>query len=113
MIARWLHTGDPTDALFINEKIERLREELKKGKYFESLIEKYFLKNQHKVTVIMRPDEEHAQKETQKELERIKEISSKLTDVKKQKIIEEAELLQKLQSKEQGTFIYSIIYFHL
>ncbi len=54
----WIHGADPVEQLKINQHIERLREEVKKGGFFEQKIKKYLLNNNHKVVMEMNPGNE-------------------------------------------------------
>lgn len=50
----WLYGGDPTDALKNRDLLREIREDMEHG-YFEALIEKYLLHNDHSLTVIFEP----------------------------------------------------------
>lgn len=50
----WLHGGDPLKPLKFEKCIESIKKNMK-SRYFESLIEKYFLKNNHSSLVILMP----------------------------------------------------------
>jgi hypothetical protein len=81
--------GDCKQILEVNESIRKLREEIGKGKYFEGLIEKYLLNNNHKLRLIMSADENYTKKEVEDEKKRLSDIFKNLTEEKKKLIIQE------------------------
>ena len=62
MVPYCLHGGDPLDVFKINELSERIRADFKQGNLFESLIEKYFLNNNHMLKLQHIPDKTEAEK---------------------------------------------------
>ncbi|MBE9504867.1 MAG: insulinase family protein [Proteobacteria bacterium] len=97
----WVHDADPVQPLLINETLSRLRKEVERGNFFENLIKKYFLNNPHRVTVILKPDEEEGKRAEQKLEVRLSAIEDKLTEEEKRKIINDAAELQKAQELEE------------
>ncbi len=66
--------------LHINEYSDKLKKELEKGeKVFEGLIDKYFLQNNHLLKLILRPDENLANKKNQQEFARLNNKKKNLT----------------------------------
>ncbi|KAJ3175590.1 Mitochondrial presequence protease [Geranomyces variabilis] len=59
VMSSWIHGADPLEFLKVAERIERLRGLLATPRYFESLIEKYFLNNKHRLVFVMEPDAEY------------------------------------------------------
>ena len=74
VVEAWLYGFDPIQALFFEKSMKTLRAKIDSGeKLFEEIIKTYFLDNNHRVTLAMRPDksllkeldkEEHARIET-------------------------------------------------
>ena len=62
MVPYCLYGGDPLDVFKINELSERIRADFKQGNLFESLIEKYFLNNNHMLKLQHIPDKTEAEK---------------------------------------------------
>lgn len=57
ILPSWLYGGDPFQALSFAGPMQQLKGELAAGeKIFETLIQKYFLDNTHRSTVILHPD---------------------------------------------------------
>jgi Zn-dependent M16 (insulinase) family peptidase len=103
VIANWLYYGDPVETLLINERIERLRREMEDSSFFASRIQRYFLENRHKITLIMTPDETYTHKQRQKEEERLAKIKETLTDAKKDELVAQYHSIEAMKvSQEQN-----------
>ncbi len=79
MAGSWLYDADPLIMLKYEAPLAKVREGIAAGGYFERLIEKYLLNNNHMVTLTMTPDEEFEAKRLerlQKRLHTIKESMS-------------------------------------
>ncbi len=66
-----IHDGDPVSCVNIDQDLETIKEEIKKGPYLENLIRTYFLDNPHRVRFTLEPDmelEAETVEETQREL---------------------------------------------
>ena len=81
--------GDCRKVLEVTESIQRIRDEMTKGKYFEELIQKFLIDNQHKLRLIMSADENYTKNEVLQEKERLASIYKTLSDENKKKIIHE------------------------
>lgn len=79
MVPLALHGGDPLSIFRINEYSQRIREDFKKGGLFEGLIQKYFLDNPHKLTLLAVPDAEQGPKEEQAEKKLLEKLKQTLT----------------------------------
>ncbi|ETR74065.1 MAG: Peptidase M16C associated domain containing protein [Candidatus Magnetoglobus multicellularis str. Araruama] len=92
----WFHNNDPIRPLRIEKDLAKLHDDLATGPFFESLIDKYFIQNTHRVRYILEPDQNMHQKEeeksqallqdktkqlTEKDIERIKKDTSALSDL--------------------------------
>ncbi|KAI8327793.1 peptidase M16C associated-domain-containing protein [Chlamydoabsidia padenii] len=97
----WFNGADPIDLLQINKYIERLRQELQKGPFFESLIDKYLLGNPHMLTYVMQPDVTFQTTQAQEEKDRLERKIAQVKDAdSQQKIMDQA---QQLASKQNTT----------
>ena len=74
-LTTWLYDGDPTILLKFESLLSWVTSSYKNNTtYFEDLIDTYFLKNQHRSTVVLKPDaqlREHLEKNEKETLERI------------------------------------------
>ena len=81
------HGGDPIAFLKINQTMGEIRKRLRKGKYFESLIEKFFINNKHQIRVIMTPDKNFIKDQSENEEKALKEIQKNMNMKEKERII--------------------------
>jgi len=69
----WLHGSDPETTLEFQHWMDVLKAEVAKGGFFERLVEGYLLANQHRTTVVVRPDPDQQKRDEEEEK---KELSS-------------------------------------
>ncbi len=95
------HGGNAEDGLRIHSLFEELRACFKENpRFLSEFILKWFINNKHYVRVVLKPDQNLAQAETAKELERLEIIRKALSDSDVQRIINNAEKLKALQESE-------------
>ena len=86
--------------LNVKEAVEFIREHAP-NRYFEKLIEKYFLQNKRRLYLTMEVDADYNKRLEQKEEELIKKFETSLTDADRHRIVEEAAKLKTEQEAEQ------------
>lgn len=96
----WMYGGDPVTGLTIEAELERLREDLKKGRVFEHMIQESLLDNTHRITLSLVPDPEEAQRTEKAEREMIEQLSKDFSDEDKAQIVAESKRLAELQAQE-------------
>lgn len=101
MTSYTLHDGDPLDVFKLNEYLVRIRKDYNNG-IFEQLIQKYLIKNPHKLILKFIPDDTLTEKQKLEELSMIKNIQEILNENDKQNIIKESEELKKDQETVQN-----------
>ncbi|GAB1608745.1 presequence protease, mitochondrial-like [Argonauta hians] len=75
----WNHDGSPVDALTINTRLQQFMKDMKDNpRYLQDKVKQYFKDNPHKLTLVMRPDEEYDQKLLQRENTRLAALTSHL-----------------------------------
>ncbi|KAJ3144989.1 Mitochondrial presequence protease [Geranomyces michiganensis] len=89
VMSSWIHGADPLEFLKVAERIERLRGLLATPRYFETMIEKYFLNNKHRLVFVMEPDAEYNDNLVLSEKKRLQEKVKALTVEDKERIYEE------------------------
>ncbi|KAL6068398.1 putative Zn-dependent peptidase, insulinase-like [Balamuthia mandrillaris] len=99
----WIHGNDPVNPILFDKNIGRLKEELAtQGQdFFKQRIKKYLLENQHRVALVMRPDEQYLSKQDKEEHEKLRKIRSKLTPQDVEAIIEQGKTLKEKQETTQ------------
>jgi Zn-dependent M16 (insulinase) family peptidase len=99
----WVHGGNPVDYLQFNKNVAKLREEMQKNpRFFQEKIKKYFLENPHKLVTVMTPDPAYNEKLNEAERQQLAEISKKLTESDKKKIVEDGVALLQRQNMKPG-----------
>ncbi len=95
LLSHWLYDEDPISPLQYETLLHQIKEEANNG-YFESLIERYLLDNNHRSTVILTPQKnlnENKEKESKNKLEKIK---NELSDNEIEELINQTQkLIQK------------------
>jgi len=105
----WLHADDPLGTLMINDNLQRLRSAAADAQFFPELIRRQLLDNPHRVTLLLRPDPEHAQREEQAFAARLDEIRQHLDTAAIDEIKTKAANLQKSQEAEDDTSCLPIL----
>lgn len=95
------HGADPDEGLCIHTLFERLNKKLEEDEhYFESLIQKHFIDNNHFLRVLMTPDPKLSQTESQEECDKLKSIKEGLSKEELEKIIDQEKQLKQYQQEQ-------------
>ncbi len=105
----WLHAGDPFSTLMIGQNLEQLREAAADPEFFPQMIRRHLLDNPHRVTLLLRPDPEHGQREEQAFADYLLKVRQKLDDAAIADIKENAAELQRSQEAEEDTSCLPIL----
>ncbi len=97
----WFHGGDPARTFQFDDDLERLRDELSKGPFFENRIKKYFLDNPHKVRLTLVPDQLMEEKESKRVAGELGRIRTGMSRSDLEKINKDAQVLRKLQEAKE------------
>lgn len=96
-LTTWVYDGNPIDALAFEAPLQAIKERAAGGRYFESLIESYLLKNLHRSTVILLPDPQEGKRREAQETERLEAVKARLSSDALQVIIKEVVELKERQ----------------
>jgi len=97
-VGAWLYDRDPIARLAFAAPLAAIKARLAAGeRYFESLIQQYFLKNPHRATVILRPDPEQAAREAAEERGRLDAVRAGMTAAERDALVENTRALKRLQ----------------
>jgi len=106
----WQHGCNPWEGLLINGPLCKVKEVLSHDKkYFESLIQKYFLDNPHRALVSLEPKGDFLQKQEKKLSKELKNIQKKLSKEEQQQIINKSKELERLQSEADSPLALAAI----
>ena len=96
----WNHGSDPTEALFINSKVDRFRKHMQENpKYLQDKVRQYFVDNAHQVVAVMSPDKDYEAKIEKEEKTIFESKCRKLTDRDRADIFTKGQQLLEIQSK--------------
>jgi len=99
----WLHGGDPVSPVRVGAQVERLRAEMAADpKMWQSLIQKHFVSNPHRVTVAMTPSKEYNKGLEAAEAATLEKLEGALDDERRKQIVEEALALKLAQEAPQA-----------
>ncbi len=97
-LTTWLYDGDPLAPLGFEAPLAAVKANLAEDKfYFEGLIERYLLQNNHRVTVLLEPDAALGQRQEAAEMERLTQAQAAMSQAELQAVIENTRRLKELQ----------------
>ncbi|KAM9308203.1 uncharacterized protein PAF06_012368 [Gastrophryne carolinensis] len=100
--SRWNNNVDPVKELQLGKRINNFRQRLKESPTFlQEKVKHYFQDNQHRMVLIMSPDEEYYNKQEQLAAEKLNQKVKALSEVDRKKIYEKGLELLRLQSEPQ------------
>lgn len=96
----WLYDESPYKHFEYNETFKVLKEGVEKG-YFEELISKYLLNNNHSTLLILKPDKEIQGKKDEEVLRKLKDYKESLSHEEQLKLIEDTLALEEFQNEKE------------
>ncbi len=99
------HRGDILAFLDLESALSELRKAIQKEGYVQELVQRLLLDNPHRVTLTLRPDSEYHQRQVQAESDKLAAIKQTLSEAGKQKIVEQAQALEKRQQQQDDDSI--------
>lgn len=97
----WFHDGHPERVLQFDADLAKLREKLENEPFFENQIKRYFLDNNHRVLLLLKPDTEKAGRDREAEIRRLAAIREQLSAEDLRQLTAEAEKLRQFQEHEE------------
>ncbi len=97
-LGSWIYDADPLALLAFETPLDTIKSHLNKGeRYFEGLIQRYFLHNCHRTTLILTPDTELQAQWEADEAARLAQIKAGMSQDDLQSIMAEAQELLRIQ----------------
>jgi len=97
-LTTWLHDDDPLKPLAFEGPLTALKANLMaKPRYFEDLIEQYFLSNSHRTTILLRPEAGLNQKDELAEQDRLAKIRAGMSQADLLQVQQNAQALKQRQ----------------
>ena len=97
LLKTWLYGGDPNAYLRYEDDLAAIKRGLDE-RYFEGIVQKYFLDNPHKVLMTLAPDKTFAKRRDAAQAAKLAEIKSTLTPAQLQEIISTTAKLKERQA---------------
>ena len=101
----WFHGGDPVRILKFDNDLKKFKELLARGGFLENRLKKYFIDNKHRVLFKLIPDQMMQEKEKTRVVSELESIKSAMSDAELQKIMDDANALEKLQESDEDISI--------
>ena len=101
MVSAFVYGGDPYTQVQVDSDLQKLEAARKRGRYFEGLIEKYFLGNPHRTLNVLKPDPNLQIKLEAEELATLERIKASLSPAQVEQIVVDAARLEAKQNQEQ------------
>jgi len=99
-LTTWLYGGDPLDLLAFEGPLERLKKQIAaEPNYFERLIDRAFLSNPHRSTLVLEPDSDLRKREADAEKGRLLKARTGMDEKALQAVQENTLTLKRLQEK--------------
>jgi len=99
----WLHADDPLSPLELEQTLAALRRAAADPGFFPGLIRHQLLGNPHRVTLLLRPDRQHAEREEQALQQRLAAAAQALDESARQQLVAVAAELQHSQEIQEDT----------
>jgi Zn-dependent M16 (insulinase) family peptidase len=97
----WFHGGDPKKILLFDEDLKKLWGKLDQEPFFENKIRQYFLDNNHRVRLLLKPDGQMAENEKARVQKELSAIQEQLTQADLATIKQYTDKLVELQDTEE------------
>ncbi len=95
-----IHEGDPVATLDLDPHLEKLRSDCRDPEFIKGLVKRLLLDNPHRVRLVMQPDPDLGQRETNAEQARLNEHRAQLDDAARRFLVERARALEQRQNQE-------------
>jgi Zn-dependent M16 (insulinase) family peptidase len=95
-LGSWLYDADPISHLKYDALMKKIKRKSKEG-YFEKLIEKYLLDNNHQSTLVAEPKSGLAKKQDAKIRKKLKDVKASLSADETNEIVERTRVFKELQ----------------
>jgi Zn-dependent M16 (insulinase) family peptidase len=97
-LTTWLYDGDPFEPLAFDEPLAAIKTQFASDqRYYEKLIERYLLANQHRTTMILEPDPQLMQRAEEAERERLDNARDGMSPAELEALVENTRKLKLLQ----------------
>ena len=100
LLSNWLYDRDPMGYLHMDKHLATLKAQVSaQPDYFTTMIQKFFLDNEHRTTLILEPDPEMAERLEQEEVARLQKKQASLSETDRLEIVTNTQRLIQLQEQ--------------
>lgn len=97
-LSTWLHDGDPFETLAFEAPLTAIKSDLDNNiPYFETLIKEYLLGNPHRSIILLEPDNEMNQRQTDEESARLTKARLEMSREEVEAVIKNTKILKQIQ----------------
>ncbi|MCB1647762.1 MAG: insulinase family protein, partial [Pseudomonadales bacterium] len=96
-----IHNGDPIGLLDLNHVVSKIRSEMQDPAFMGNLIRELLLDNSHRVTLTMKPDTRFAEKQRQRETDRLAALKAQMTRQDIDALLEKSRELNERQAQPE------------
>ncbi len=93
----WMRNRDPLAPLAYEAPLAGVKAHVAEGRYFEKLLDQYFIRNPHRTILLLRPDRQQGEREAKEEEARLAKSRAAMTPNDLTAAAEETRLLKRLQ----------------
>ncbi|MBN1562875.1 MAG: insulinase family protein [Anaerolineae bacterium] len=94
----WMYGGDPFDPLLFEAPLAAIKARLAKNeRYFEDLLNAYFLDNTHRARVLLKPDPQLSQRQEAAETDKLAQVRRTMTQAEIQRVLDDTRELKHRQ----------------
>jgi len=99
-LTTWLYNGDPLALLPFEETLESIKSNIATGdRYLEGIVDRHFLHNLHRTTVVLTPDPTLGEREEGDERQRLETIRRAMADGDIAQIVADTQKLKEIQER--------------
>jgi presequence protease len=96
----WLHGRDPISELAFDRPLAAVRAKVANGdRYFERLLQRYFVDNPHRTVLVLHPDREQSERETGEERSRLETVRASMTPRDLEAVVDDTNSLKRMQQE--------------
>lgn len=97
-LTSWLHGGDPVSMIAFEAPLNAVKRSIADNpNFFEEMIDRYFLKNPHRTTLLLKPDPQLGEKERKEERERLDALRATLDPQALEEVVRNTRRLREMQ----------------
>jgi Zn-dependent M16 (insulinase) family peptidase len=93
----WMRRRDPLVPLAFEAPLHALKARITTGRYFEDLLERHLIRNQHRTILLLLPDRDQGERDAREEAERLAKVRASMSPADLSAVIEQTRLLKRMQ----------------